>query len=65
MLVALTLVVRPARKGNWRISLTPQLHKALNDAFWIEQGFESLVQRYLKIRQDWRTAVCGPACTVV
>lgn len=44
------------RKGAWRTTKTPQLHKALSKAYWLTQGLKSLTQRYLTIRQDWRTA---------
>jgi group II intron reverse transcriptase/maturase len=44
------------RKGAWRTSHTPHLHKALGIAFWQSQGLKSLTQRYNDIRQGWRTA---------
>lgn len=42
-----------SRKGAWRITKTPHIHKALGNAYWQEQGLKSLVQRYLEIRQAW------------
>lgn len=44
------------RKGAWRTTKTPQLHKALGNAFWHSQGLKSLIQRYFELRQGWRTA---------
>lgn len=39
------------RKGAWRTTKTPQIHKALGVAYWQQQGLKSLVQRYFVIRQ--------------
>ena len=39
------------RKGAWRISNTPQIHKILGNAFWQSLGLRSLLQRYTEIRQ--------------
>jgi group II intron reverse transcriptase/maturase len=44
------------RKGAWRTSKTPQMHKALGIAYWKSQGLMSLTERYFEIRQGWRTA---------
>lgn len=44
------------RKGAWRTSITPHIHKALGNAYWQSQGLKSLTQRYFEIRQGWRTA---------
>lgn len=44
------------RKGAWRITKTPHLHKALGNAYWQSQGLMSLTQRYFQLRQNWRTA---------
>ena len=44
------------RKGAWRITKTPHLHKALGNAYWQSQGLMSLTQRYSQLRQSWRTA---------
>lgn len=41
------------RKGAWRTTKTPQLHKALGTAYWQQRGLKSLVQRYCEIRQAW------------
>lgn len=39
------------RKGAWRTTKTPQMHKALGVAYWQQQGLKSLLQRYSVIRQ--------------
>jgi RNA-directed DNA polymerase len=44
------------RKGAWRTTKTPQIHKALGNTHWFSQGLKSLTQRYFKLRQGWRTA---------
>ena len=44
------------RKGAWRTSKTPQLHKVLGTAYWKSQGLKSLTERYFEVRQGWRTA---------
>jgi len=44
------------RKGAWRTTKTPHLHKALGNAYWQSQGLMSLTQRYFQLRQSWRTA---------
>jgi group II intron reverse transcriptase/maturase len=50
------LEIANTRKGAWRTSKTPHLHKALGIAYWQSRGLKSLVQRYFEIRQGWRTA---------
>lgn len=37
-------------KGCWRISLTPQMHRALGLAYWHQQGLISLLDRYEELR---------------
>ncbi|SRR5690554_3278026 len=44
-----------ARKGPWRMASGP-LNSVLTNAYWRAQGLISLVDRYLEIRQLWRTA---------
>ncbi|MBP1933292.1 group II intron reverse transcriptase/maturase [Ammoniphilus resinae] len=39
------------RKGAWRISSIPQIHRALGNAYWQSLGLRSLLQRYTEIRQ--------------
>jgi group II intron reverse transcriptase/maturase len=53
------------RRGSWWTVHTVLIHKTLGTAYWQNQGFKSLLERYNKLRQDWRTAVCGTARTVV
>ena len=53
------------RKGPWRIAASPPLQQGLNKAYWREQGLVDLLERYLSIRNTWRTAGCGPARPVV
>lgn len=50
------LEIANTRKGAWRTTHTPHLHKALGIAYWQSRGFKSLTQRYFDIRQGWRTA---------
>lgn len=38
------------RKGYWRISNSPILHKALGDQYWVSQGLKSLLYRYQTAR---------------
>jgi hypothetical protein len=33
-------------KGYWRLSASPPLHKALNNAYWQELGLESFLHHY-------------------
>lgn len=39
-----------SRKGYWRLSMTPQMNKALGLAYWRSQGLVSLSERYNEIR---------------
>lgn len=39
------------RKGAWRTSNTPQISKALGNAYWQSLGLRSLLQRYTEIRK--------------
>ena len=39
-----------SRKGYWRLSMTPQMNKALGLAYWRSQGLVSLSERYNAIR---------------
>lgn len=34
-------------KGYWRLSASPPLHKALNNAYWEQLGLRSFLQQYL------------------
>lgn len=40
-----------SRKGHWRISNSPILHKALGNTYWYSQGLKSLQGRYETLRQ--------------
>jgi len=53
-----------ARKGPWRMAHGP-LNSVLTAAWFKSLGLISLVDKYHEIRQNWRTAGCGPACPVV
>ena len=46
----------------WRIANSPALAIALPNAYFAKLGLPLMVGRFSLIR---RTAVCGPACTVV
>ncbi|WP_214798647.1 MULTISPECIES: group II intron reverse transcriptase/maturase [unclassified Exiguobacterium] len=39
-----------SRKGYWRISKSPILHKALGNSYWSSRGLKSLVSRYETLR---------------
>lgn len=39
-----------SRKGYWRISKSPVLHRALGNSYWSSQGLKSLVARYQSLR---------------
>ncbi|WP_126425540.1 group II intron reverse transcriptase/maturase [Brevibacillus marinus] len=47
------LEIANTRKGAWRTTKTPHMHKALGIAYWQQQGLMSLVQRYFALRQAW------------
>ena len=40
-----------SRKKYWRLSKTAQMNKALDNAYWQEQGLENLVERYCNLRK--------------
>ena len=42
-----------SRKGYWRISKSPILHKALGNSYWSSQGLKSLVSRYETLRHTF------------
>jgi RNA-directed DNA polymerase len=54
-----------SRKGYWRISSSPILHRALPTAYWTHQGLEGFLEPYRRFRDAKRTAGCGPARPVV
>jgi hypothetical protein len=43
-------LISRSRKGIWRLANSPQLNKALDLAFWQNQGLMGLVERYDKLR---------------
>jgi group II intron reverse transcriptase/maturase len=53
------------RKGYWRISSSPILHRALPTAYWTRHGLEGFTDPYRRFRDAERTARCGPARRVV
>ena len=54
-----------SRKGYWRKSATPQINKALDNAYWANQGLVSLNEVYSKLCESFRTAVYRTVRTVV
>jgi RNA-directed DNA polymerase len=54
-----------SRKGYWRISSSPILHRALPTAYWAEHGLKGFAEPYRRFRDAKRTARCGPARRVV
>ena len=54
-----------SRKGYWRLSGSPPLHRALPTAYWTDLGLVPIGIRVRRLRERWRTAGCGPACPVV
>jgi RNA-directed DNA polymerase len=54
-----------SQKGPWRNAGSPPMQAALTKAYWAKAGLVSLAEQYRKIRNEWRTAGCGPACPVV
>ena len=54
-----------SHKGPWRNAGSPPMKTVLNNAYWAKQGLPSLAGSYRAIREEWRTAGCGPACPVV
>jgi RNA-directed DNA polymerase len=47
------LEIANTRKGAWRTTKSPHMHKALGIAYWQQQGLMSLIQRYFTLRQAW------------
>jgi RNA-directed DNA polymerase len=54
-----------SRKGYWRISSSPILHRALPSAYWANLGLQGFLDPYRRFRDAKRTARCGPARRVV
>ena len=45
-----------SRKGYWRISSSPILHRALPTAYWTQQGLRGFAEPYRRLRDPKRTA---------
>ena len=54
-----------SQKGPWRNAGSPPMQAVLTKAYWANVGLLSLGERYRVIRNEWRTAGCGPARPVV
>jgi RNA-directed DNA polymerase len=54
-----------SQKGPWRNAGSPPMQAVLTKAYWAKSGLVSMGEEYRKIRNEWRTAGCGPACPVV
>jgi group II intron reverse transcriptase/maturase len=54
-----------SQKGPWRNAGSPPMQAVLTKAYWAKSGLVSLAEQYRKIRNERRTAGCGPACPVV
>ena len=54
-----------SQKGPWRNAGSPPMHAALTKTYWSKLGLVSLAEQHRKIRNEWRTAGCGPARPVV
>ena len=54
-----------SQKGPWRNAGSPPMQAVLTKAYWAKVGLLSLAEQHRKIRNEWRTAGCGPACPVV
>jgi len=54
-----------SRKGYWRLSGSPPLQRALPNRYWADLGLVPVSDRVRRLRENWRTAGCGPARPVV
>jgi RNA-directed DNA polymerase len=54
-----------SQKGPWRNAVSPPMQAVLTKAYWAKSGLLSLAEEYRAIRNEWRTAGCGPARPVV
>ena len=54
-----------SHKGRWRVAGSPVLSTALPNRYWDDLGLQGFERSYRRVRARWRTAVCGPARTVV
>ncbi|HUR24335.1 MAG TPA: group II intron reverse transcriptase/maturase [Acidimicrobiales bacterium] len=54
-----------SRKGYWRLSGSPPVQRALSNRYWADLGLVLVSDRVRRLRENWRTAGCGPARPVV
>jgi group II intron reverse transcriptase/maturase len=54
-----------SRKGPWRNAGSPPMQAVLNNAYWVKLGLVNLAGSHRAIRNEWRTAGCGPSRPVV
>ncbi len=54
-----------SQKGPWRNAGSPPMQAVLTKAYWAKLGLPSLAELHRIIRNEWRTAGCGPARPVV
>lgn len=52
-------------KGSWRIAGSAPLQRAMPRAYWEQLGLRRFGESTARVRSVWRTAECGPACSVV
>jgi len=43
----LSILTAGTSKGDWRLSASPPLHRALSNVYWRERGLKSFLQHYL------------------
>jgi RNA-directed DNA polymerase len=54
-----------SRKGPWRNAGSPPMQAVLDKSYWAALGLVSVAGYYRVVRNEWRTAGCGPARPVV
>jgi group II intron reverse transcriptase/maturase len=54
-----------SRKGPWRNAGSPPMQAVLNKSYWTTLGLVNIDGYYRSVRNEWRTAGCGPARPVV
>jgi RNA-directed DNA polymerase len=60
-----TIPLVGSQKGPWRNAGSPPMQATLTKAYWAKLGLPSLAEQHRIIRNEWRTAGCGPARPVV
>lgn len=53
------------RKGSWRLAGSAPLQRAMPKAYWGQLGLRGFGESTARVRSVWRTAECGPTCSVV